>query len=56
MYQNIFRHIAFFFRGYKGYKCNELFEMTPKKRFLLHPEKTAEKANFKSLKCPKMRS
>ena len=56
LYQIIFKHIAFFFRLFKGYKCNKLSEITHKKRFLLDPEKTAEKAIIKSLKFHKMRS
>ena len=56
LYQNIFKHIAFFFRLFKGYKCNKLSEITPKKRLLLDPEKSAGKANFESLKFHKMRS
>ena len=56
LYQNIFKHIALFFRLFNGYRCNKLSEITPKKRFLLDPEKTVEKANFKSLKFHKMRS
>ena len=46
LYQNNFKHIAFFFTLFKGYKCNTLYEITLKKRFLLEPKKT----NFKSLK------
>ena len=41
---NNFKHIAFFFTLFEGYKCNTLYETTPKKRFLWEPEKT----NFKS--------
>ena len=36
----------------KDYNNNKLFEITPKKRFLLEPEKT----NFKSLKFQKLES
>ena len=43
---NNFKHIAFFFTLFKGYKCNKLYEITPKKRFSLEPEKT----NFKTFK------
>ena len=32
LYQNNFKHIAFFFTLFKGYKCNKLYEITPKKR------------------------
>ena len=46
LYQNNFKHIAFFFTLFKGYKCNKLYEITPKKRFSLEPEKT----NFKTFK------
>ena len=35
-----------------AYTCHKLYEITPKKRFLLEPEKT----NFKSLKFHKMKS
>ena len=52
MYQNNFKHIAFFFTLFKGYQCNKSYEITPTKRFLLEPEKT----NFKSLKFHKMES
>ena len=37
---NNFKHIAFFFALFKGFKCNKLYEITPKKRFILEPEKT----------------
>ena len=47
-----FKHIAFFFTLFEGYKCNKLYEITPKKRFLLEPEKT----NFKSFKFHYMKS
>ena len=40
LYQNNFKHIAFFFTLFNGFKCNKLYEITPKKRFLLEPEKT----------------
>ena len=46
LYQNNFKHIAFFFTLFKGYKCNKLYEITRKKRFSLEPEKT----NFKTFK------
>ena len=46
MYKNNFKHIAFFFTLFEGYKCNMLYEITPKKKFLLEAEKT----NFKSFK------
>ena len=36
LYHNNFKHIAFFFTLFKGYKCGKLFEITPKTRFLLH--------------------
>ena len=35
-----------------AYTCHKLYEITPKKRFLLEPEKT----NFKHLKFHKMKS
>ena len=43
LYQNDFKHLAFFFTLSEGYKCNELGNTTPKERFLLEPVKT----NFK---------
>ena len=43
---NNFKHIAFFFALFKGFKCYKLYEITPKKRFILEPEKT----NVKNLK------
>ena len=43
---NNFKHIAFFLALFKGFKCNKLYEITPKKRFILEPEKT----NVKNLK------
>ena len=52
LYQYNFKHIAFFFTLFKGYKNNKLYEITLKKRLLLVPEKT----NFKSLKFHKMKS
>ena len=52
LYQNNFKHSVFFFILFKGYKCNKLYEITPKKRILLEPEKT----NFKSLKFHTMKS
>ena len=52
LYHNNFKHIAFFFTLFKGYKCDKLFEITPKTRFLLQSANT----NFKSLKCLKMKS
>ena len=39
MYQNILSHIGFFYTLFKGYKCNKLYEKTPKKRFLGSPRK-----------------
>ena len=39
MYQDILSHIAFFYTLFKGYKCNKLYEITPKKRFLGSPRK-----------------
>ena len=43
---NNFKRIAFFFALFKGFKCNKLYEITPKKRFILESEKT----NVKNLK------
>ena len=52
LYQNKFKQIAFFFPVFEGYKCNKLYEITPKTRFLCEPNKT----NFKSFKFHKMKS
>ena len=52
MYQNNFKHIAFFYTLFNGYKCNKFYEITPKKRFLFEPKKT----NFKSLKFQEIKS
>ena len=41
--------IAFFLTLFKGYKCNRLYEITPKKQFLWEPAKT----NFKSFEFHK---
>ena len=39
--------MAFFFTLFKGYKCNKLYEISLKKRFLLEPQKqTSEASNF----------
>ena len=46
LYQNNFKHIAFGFTLFKGFKSNTLYEITPKKRLFIEPKKT----NFKSLK------
>ena len=35
MYQNNFKHISFFFTLFQGYKCNTLYEITPKKKVLI---------------------
>ena len=43
---NNFKRIAFLFALFKGFKCNKLYEITPKKRFILESEKT----NVKNLK------
>ena len=41
LYQDNFKHSAFFFTLFKGYKSNKLYEITPKKKILfLEPEKT----------------
>ena len=34
-----FKHIAFFFTVFEGYKFNKFYEITPKKRFLCEPKK-----------------
>ena len=39
LHQKNFKHIASFFTLFKGYSCNKLYEITPKKRFLWEPEK-----------------
>ena len=39
MSQNKLSHIAFFCTLFKGYKCNKLYEITPKKRSLGSPRK-----------------
>ena len=49
LYQNNFKHIAFGFTLFKGFKSNTLYEITPKKRLFFEPKKT----NFKSLKFHK---
>ena len=48
LYQNNFvpRIVHPFLTFFEGYKCNKVYEITLKKRFLRKPEKT----NFKSLK------
>ena len=43
LYQNDFKHLAFFFTLSEGYKRNKLCVITPKERFLREPMKT----NFK---------
>ena len=43
LYQNDFKHLAFFFTLSEGYKRNKLCEITPKERFLREPMKP----NFK---------
>ena len=46
-YQNNFKHMAFFFTLFQGYKCIKLNEITLTKRFLLElPKKTSEASNF----------
>ena len=52
LYQNKFKQIAFFFPVFEGYKCNKLYEITPKKKCLREPEKT----KFKSFKFHKIKS
>ena len=55
MSQNKLSHIAFFCTLFKGYKCNKLYEITPKKRSLGSPRKQIsnftgiEKTQAKSL-------
>ena len=44
-YHNSFKPMAFFFTLFKGYKCNKLHEITPKKRFLWEPRKQTSKAS-----------
>ena len=53
LYQNNFKHSAFFFTLFKGYECNKLYEITPKKRFL---NMEAVRKYFRSLKFHKMES
>ena len=45
LYQNNFKHIAFFFTLFKGYKCNKLYEITPKKGPYWSPRKQTPKAS-----------
>ena len=52
LYQNNFKHIAFFFTLFECLKCNKSYEITLKKKFLWEPEKT----NFKSFKFHEIRS
>ena len=52
LYQNNFKHIVFFFTLFKGHKCNKLYEITPKERFLLE----AVKIYFNSVNFHKMKS
>ena len=52
LYQNKFKQVAFFLTIFEGYKCNKLYEITPKKRFLCEPKKT----NFKSFKFHETKS
>ena len=37
-YQNILSHVAFFVTLFKSYECKKLYEIAPKKRFLLEPK------------------
>ena len=37
LYQNKFKQIAFFFPVFEGFKCDKLYEITPKTRFLCEP-------------------
>ena len=43
MYQNNFNHNALFL--FEGYKCNKLYEINPKKKFLWEPEEKNSKAS-----------
>ena len=54
MYQNILSHIAFFYTLFKGYKCNKLYEITPKKRFSESPRK--QFSNFTGIKKTQVKS
>ena len=50
LYQNILSYtVAFFVTLFKGYKCNKLHEITPKKRLLWEPEKTTFEIYFLAL-------
>ena len=46
LYQNNFTHSVFFFILFKGYKCNKLYEITPKKRILLEGENKLQKSQI----------
>ena len=52
LHQKNFKYIASFFTLFKGYSCNKLYQITPKKRFLWEPEK---KIHFKSFKFHDMK-
>ena len=54
MYQDILSHIAFFYTLFKGYKCNKLYEITPKKRFLGSPRKQI--SNFTGIEKTQVKS
>ena len=54
MYQNILIHIAFFYILFKGYICNKLYEITPKKRFLGSPRKQI--SNFTGIEKTQVKS
>ena len=54
MYQNILIHIAFFYTLFKSYKCNKLYEITPKKRFLGSPRKQI--SNFTGIEKTQVKS
>ena len=47
LFQNNFNHSAFFFTLFECYKCHNLYEITPKKKFLweLSPSKQTSKAS-----------
>ena len=54
MSQNKLSHIAFFCTLFKGYKCNKLYEITPKKRFLGSPRKQI--SNFTGIEKTQVKS
>ena len=48
LYQNKVKQIVFFLTLFEGYKCNKLYQITPKKRFLCEPKNTnfSKASNF----------